>query len=93
MSQVRFLPGAPLLLGFSWFSALAAFIALRPLYSSLLVQKGETHGRTLLASETVLVSGIAEELEAEAICRDVAAAAYLDSLRVKPQTLKAVATA
>ena len=44
-------------------------------------------------SQTVLVSGIEEELEAEAICRDVAAAAYLDSLRIKPQTLKAAATA
>jgi hypothetical protein len=43
-------------------------------------------------SETVLVSGIEEELEAEAICRDVAAAAYLDSLRIKLPTLKAVAT-
>jgi hypothetical protein len=44
-------------------------------------------------SETVLVSGIENELEAEAICRDVAAAAYLDSLHVKPAMLKAVATA
>jgi hypothetical protein len=43
-------------------------------------------------SETVLVSGIAEELEAEAIRRDVAAAAYVDSLHVKPPKLKAVST-
>jgi hypothetical protein len=34
-------------------------------------------------SQTVLGSGIEEELEAEAICSDIAAAVYIDSLQVK----------